>query len=164
MQTVGEHLAEHFGRTLESSKQEPRSETAQTQPMSVNVVYTSPEATAIALRAADSLALDLNATVHIRAMITVPRLLAIEFAFTYVQLFKRLISELVERFGSKRCEYVLHIYICRSRIETLLRVLQPSSLLVIAGRQRLWPTAESRLSRAAISAGHSVAFVDAKAF
>jgi len=87
-----------------------------------------------------------------------------EFAFSSIQFLKRLIGDLVERVGSERSEYVLHIYLCRSRIETLLQVLRPPSLLVIGGRRRLWPTAESRLSKAAISAGHSVAFVDAKAF
>jgi hypothetical protein len=163
VQTVGEHIAEHLGKTLESSKQEPGSGTEQTPPMSVNVVYSSPEATITALRAAEALTRELNATVHIRAMIAVPRQLAIDSAFTAAQFFYRLISDLVERVGSKDCEYVLHIYVCRCRIETLLKVLGPSSILVIGGRRRFWPTAESRLSKAAISAGHSVAFVDAKA-
>ena len=163
MQLTGEHLAEHFGKVSGPSPQELNSE-KQAQPLSVNVVYTGPETTITALRAADSLARDLSATVHIRAMIAVPRQLAMELAFGSVQFLKRLLSDLVERVGSKCCEYVLHIYLCRSRIETLLRVLRPASLLVIGGRRRLWPTAETRLSKAAISAGHSVAFVDAKAF
>lgn len=163
MQLTGEHVAEHFGKVSSPSPQEPNPG-KQAQPLSINVVYTGPETTVTALRAADSLARDLHATVHIRAIIAVPRQLTIEFAFTSVQFFKRLISDLVERVGSRSCEYVLHIYVCRSRIETLLRVLRPASLLVIGGRRRLWPTLESRLSKAAISAGHSVAFVDVKAF
>jgi hypothetical protein len=163
VQLSREHLAEHFGKVSGPSPKAPNSEN-QAQPLSVNVVYTGPETTITALRAADSLARDLSATVHIRAMIAVPRQLAMEFAFGSVQVFKRLLSDLVGRVSSKCCEYVLHIYLCRNRIETLLRVLRPSSLLVIAGRRRLWPTAETRLYKAAISAGHSVALVDAKAF
>jgi hypothetical protein len=163
VQLTGEHLAEHFGKVSGAFPQEPSSG-EQARSLSVNVVYTGPEATIAALRAADSLARDLSATVHIRAMIAVPHQLAIEFAFTSVQFLKQLLSDLVERVGSKHCEYVLHIYVCRSRIETLLRVLRPSSLVVIGGWRRLWPTAESRLSKAAISAGHSVAFVDVRAF
>ncbi len=158
-----EHLAEHFGKASCPPPLEPNSG-KQAQPLSVNVVYTGPETTITALRAADTLARNLSATVHIRAFIAVPRQLVIEYAFTSVQFFKRLIGDLVERFGSKSCEYVLHINVCRSRVETLLRVLRPSSLVVIGGRRRLWPTAESRLSKAAISGGHSVAFVDVKAF
>lgn len=163
MPLTGEHLAEHFGKVSGSSLQDPRFE-KEAQPLSVNVVYTGPETTITALRAADSLARDLRATVHIRAIIAVPRQLAMEFAFGSVQFVKRLLSDLVERVSSKCCEYVLHIYLCRSRVETLLRVLRPASILVIGGRRRLWPTPESRLSKAAISAGHSVAFIDAKAF
>jgi len=163
VQFIGEHLAEHFGIVSTLSPQEPYTG-KQAQPLSVNVVYTGPETTITALRAADSLARALSATVHIRAIIAVPRQLAVEFAFTSVRFLKGLISDLVEQVGSRSCEYVLHIYVCRSRIKTLLRVLRPASLLVIGGRRRLWPTAESRLAKAATSAGHSVAFVDVKAF
>lgn len=135
----------------------------QARRLSINVVYTGPDTTLPALRAVDSLARDLSATVHIRAMVTVPRQLAMDFAFTSVQFVKGLLTDLVERVGSGHCEYVLHIYLCRSRVETLLRVLRPSSLLVIGGRRRLWPTAARRLAKAAVSAGHSVAFIDARA-
>jgi len=158
---TGEHLAEHFGKVSGLS---PQGSEKQASTLSVNVVYTGQKTTIMALQAADSLARDLSATVHIRAMIAVPHQLAMELAFGSVQCLKRLLSDLVERVSSKCCEYVLHIYLCRNRIETLLRILRPSSLLVIGGRRRLWPTAETRLSKAAISAGHSVAFVDAKAF
>lgn len=163
MPLTGEHLAEHLGRVSGLSLQGPDSG-APIRPLSVNVVYTGPETTLPALRATLSLIRDLSAIVHIRAMIAVPRQLAMEFAFSSIQFLKRRICDLVERVGSRHCEYVVHIYVCRSRIETLLSVLRPASLLVIGGRRRLWPTAESRLSKAAISAGHSVAFVDAKAF
>lgn len=134
VQLTGKHLAEHFGKASGPSRQEPGSG-KEVRPLSVNVVYTGPEETITALRAADCLARDLRATVHIRAMIAVPHQLAMEFAFGFAQFLKRLLSDLVERVSSKWCEYVLHIYICRSRIETLLRVLRPSSLLVIGGRQ-----------------------------
>jgi hypothetical protein len=161
--STGEHLAEHFGKAYGPSAQEPGSG-KQACALSINVVYTGLQPTISALRASDSLARDLSATVHIRAMIAVPHQLAMEFAFTSVQFLKRLLSDLIERVGSRCCEYVLHIYVCRSRIETLLRVLRASSLVVIGGRRRLWPTAESRLCKAAKSAGHSVAFVDKKGF
>jgi hypothetical protein len=157
-----EHLAEHFGKVPEPCPREPNSD-RQARRLSINVVYTGPHRTLAAWRAVDSLARDLSATVHIRAMVAVPRQLGMEFAFTSVQFVKRLLSDLVQRVGSVHCEYVLHIYFCRSRVETLLRVLRPSSLLVIGGRRPLWPTAERRLAKAAASAGHSVAFVDAKA-
>ncbi len=101
VQLTGEHLAEHFGKVSSPPPQEPNSG-EQAQPLSVNVVYTGPETTITALRAADSLARDLSATVHIRAIIAVPRQLAIEFAFSSVQFLKQLLSDLVERVGSKQ--------------------------------------------------------------
>ena len=163
VQLTREHLAEHFGKLSSPPPQELNSG-ERARSLSVNVVYTGPETTITALRAADLLARDLSATVHIRAFIAVPRQLAIEFAFSSVQFLRKLLSDLVERVGTQHREYVLHIYVCRSRIETLLRVLRPSSLVVIGGRRHLLPTIESRLSNAAVSAGHSVAFVHAKAF
>jgi hypothetical protein len=159
---IGEHLAEHFGKALGLSVQESGFG-KQAQLLSVNVVYTGPVVTIRALRAGNVLAQDLSATVHIRAMIPVPRQLAIKFAFTSVQSLKGLLRSLIERAGSKGCEYVLHIYLCRNRMETLLSVLRSSSLLVIGDRRRLWPTAKTGLSKAAISTRHSVAFVDLKA-
>jgi hypothetical protein len=164
MQLLGEHIAEHFGKTSESSNGQAGSTAVRGWLLSVNVVYTGLDTTMTALRAVESLARDLSAIVHVRAMITVPRQLAIDFALTSFHFFKRLISDLIERVGCRRFEYVLHIYVCRNRIDTLLRVLRPSSLLVIGGRRRLWRTAESRICKAAISAGHNVAFVNAKAF
>ena len=132
MRLAGEHIAEHVGKGSEFPVRESGPGTAtEARSLSVKVIYTSPEPTITALRAVESLARDLSATVHIRAMITIPRQLATEFAFTSLQFFKRLITDLIERVGSRRFEYVLHMYVCRSRIDTLLKVLRPSSLLVI---------------------------------
>ena len=159
---ASEQIAEHFGKPSGSSCQDSDYQ-SQVRPLSVNVVYTGPDSTITALRAAELLVRSLGMTVHIRVMVAVPRQLAIELAFNSVDFLKRLLTDLIERNSSGHFEYVLHIYVCRDRVETLLKVLPPSSLLVIGGRRRLWPTAESRLSKAAISAGHSVAFVDPKA-
>lgn len=156
-----EQLAEHFGKASGSFFL-GAGYSVQVRPLSVNVVYTGPDSTVTALRAAESLVRSLGTTVHIRAMVAVPRQLAIELAFTSVQFLKQRLTDIVEQTSSRRCEYILHIYVCRDRVKTLLKVLPPSSLLVIGGRRRIWPTAESRISKAAISAGHSVAFVNAK--
>lgn len=155
MQLVEQHVAEHLGRSPNVA--------LRPQSLSVNVVCTSPAATAAALRAAASLAEDLEPTIHVRAMIPVPRQFPMDYAFGPAQAMTRLLGELLQRIGLNRCKYVLHIYICRSRIDTLLNVLRPCSLLVIGGRQRLWPTLERRISRIMRAAGHSVAFVDIKA-
>ena len=158
----GEHIAEHFGRAARPSPDSTSSD-GQVQSLSVNVIYTEPEGTAAALRAAESLARDLEATIHVRAMVCVPQRLPINCSNISISFLERLLCELVERFGSATCKYVVHIYVCRSRIDTLLRVLRPSSLLVIGGRRKLWPTAASRLAKTVSGAGHIVAFADLKA-
>ena len=132
--------------------------------LGINVVYTGPEATAAAFRVAEALARGLEATVHVRAAVSVPYHLSVSNPLISLSFLQQLLCGIIERFASTTRQYVLHVYLCRNRIETLLKVLRPSSVLVIGGRRRLWPTAEGRLSKAAISAGHSVAFVDARAF
>ena len=164
MRMAIERLPEHFGKALEWASQQPGSAVVQPMSLSVNVVYTGPETTMKALQAAQSFVGELNSTVHIRAMIAVPRQLGMAEGLVSRRFFQKLLSDLVKRVGSDRCEYVLHFYLCRNRIETLLKVLRPSSLVVIGGRRRLWPTAESRLSKAAVAAGHSVAFIETRAF
>jgi hypothetical protein len=156
---TGDHIAEHFGRPMQARS----GHGAHEQSLSLNVLYTNPEATAVALQTAESLARDLQATIHVRAMVSVPHRLSIDNPPVSTPFLVRLLREIVERFGSAARQYVLHIYVCRSRIDTLLRVLRPSSLIVIGGRRRLWPTAETRLSKEVAAAGHSVAFVDLKA-
>ena len=130
------------------------------QTLSVNVVYTRPEATAAALRAAESFARDLETTIHIRAMIAVPRQLAMDSGYISIKWLAQTLDGLVKCACSNRCEFVLHIHLCRSRIDALLTLLKPYSLLVIGGRRRLWPSFEGRLCRAVRRAGHSIAFVD----
>lgn len=159
MEISAEQIAEHLGRPIRSSLESTRI-AGSPESLSVNVVYTEPGATGAALRLAESLARGLDATIHVRAIVSVPSRLSIDQPPVSVSFLKRLISEGVERFGSPACKYVLHMYLCRSRIETLLNVLRPSSLVVIGGRQRLWPTAESRLSKLLGRAGHHVAFFD----
>lgn len=157
---TGEHIAEHFGRPVRAGSS---CRTVHERSLSLNVVYTNPEATASALQAAESLARDLQATIHVRATVPVPSRISIATPLVSTPFLSQLLQDIVKRVGSAACQYVLHIYVCRNRIETLLRVLRPSSLIVIGGRRRIWPTAETRLSKAVAAAGHSVAFVDLKA-
>lgn len=160
---TGEHIAEHFGRPTQSSLQ-TSGRTAHEQSFSVNVIYTDPAATALALQAAEALAQDLQATIHVQAVVCVPHRLSLEYPLVSIPFLGRLLRDIVEQVGSTTCQYILHIYACRSRIDTLLRVLRSSSLVVIGGRRRLWPTAETRPSKVVAAAGYSVAFVDLKAF
>jgi hypothetical protein len=52
-----------------------------------------------------------------------------------------------------------HLYLSRDRIETLLQVLQSNALVILAGRKRPWPTAESRMAKRLQVEGHRVVFL-----
>lgn len=159
---TGEHVAEHFRTERRGFSQTSGCSTC-AQSLSVNVVYTEQRATALAVQAADSLARDLRGSIHLRAMACVPRQLPIQCPLVSIPFLTSQLHKIVERFDSSTCQYVLHTYVCRSRIDTLLRVLPPSSLVVIGGRRRFWPTSEIRLAKALAAAGHTIVFVDLKA-
>jgi hypothetical protein len=50
----------------------------------------------------------------------------------------------------------VQIYLCRDQFETLKMVLNPSSLVLLAGPKRWWSTPERRLARKLRKAGHEV--------
>ena len=54
----------------------------------------------------------------------------------------------------------VRFYLCRDRDETLARVLRPHSLVVIGGKKRWWPTAESRMAKRLRKLGHEVVLAE----
>jgi len=130
--------------------------------LEVNVIFTDPQATAAALKTAGSLARDLGACIRVRAAIAVPYALPLDKPPVSVRFTEGLLSDLVCRLERDAFEPSVHLYLCRDRVETLLRVLSPKSLVVIRGRQRWWPTAERRIARALRSNGHRVVFIGLK--
>ncbi len=161
---IRETITEHLGTAVHRLAHVPecRRENASSQSFLINVIYTDPEATGVALRAAESLANSLGSTICLQALVCVPYHISLATPTTSISHISRVLAGVVERFGSTACTHILQIHVCRSRIETLLRNLQPSSLVVIGGRRRLWPTWESRMLKAVRAEGHSVVFVDHK--
>jgi hypothetical protein len=45
---------------------------------------------------------------------------------------------------------------CRQRLQTLIALLPPRSLVVIGGHKSWWPTKEQRVARELRQAGHEV--------
>lgn len=125
----------------------------------VNVIFTNPQATVAALKTARSSARDLGACIRVRAAIAVPYALPLDKPPVPVHFTERLLSKLVRRLELGVFEPSIHVYLCRDRIDTLLRVLGPNSLVVICGRKHWWATAESRMASALRSKGHRVVFV-----
>jgi hypothetical protein len=129
-------------------------------PLEVNVIFTEPQATSAALKAAESFARGLGACVRLRAAITVPWQLPLDQPPVSVSFFAQILRDLVDQQNPDALERTVHLYICRAWAETLLEVLRPNSVVVIGGRKHWWPTAESRLARALRAKGHQVVLVD----
>jgi hypothetical protein len=126
--------------------------------LNIAVVFTSVESTLSALRRAGTLANRLHAHITLIVPQVVPYPLSparppIPADFTQ-RSFHVLASESPIRTTVRVCP-------CRDRVETLLDVLKPHSLVVIGGAKRWWPTQEKRLSRELRRSGHEVLFVKA---
>jgi hypothetical protein len=126
----------------------------------VNVIFTDREGTARALKAADSLAASLGASIKLLAAQAVPFRLNLDEPQVSVDFTERLLSDLVGGLDQNGVEINPRLYLCRNPFETINQVLRPDSLVVIGGRKRWWPTAASRMARALRSRGHQVFWID----
>ena len=121
--------------------------------LNVAVVFTSVEATLAALKKAGALANRLSG----RITLVVPQVVPYPLPLTSPPV---LLDWNEKRFrviaGESPVETTVQIYLCRDRLETLITVLSPHSLVVVGGPKRWWPTAEKRLARTLRRAGHEV--------
>jgi len=131
-------------------------------PLAVNVIFTDVQSTAAALNFAQSFARELGARISLRAAVAVPFQLPLDQPQISVAFLQDAMRELVAQLKSETFDPTIHLYLCRDRIWALSQVLKPNSLVVIAGRKRWWPTAETRMARALRAEGHRVIFVDSK--
>jgi hypothetical protein len=132
-------------------------------PLAVNVIFTDVQSTAAALKFAQSFARELGASISLRAAVAVPFQLPLDQPQISVAFLQDAMRELVAQLKSETFDPTIHLYLCRDRVWALSQVLKPNSLVVIAGRKRWWPTAETRMARALRAKGHRVIFVDSRA-
>jgi hypothetical protein len=98
------------------------------------VVYTTPEATRAALRAASMTARDLGASISLLVPQVVPfplSLSAPDVDTTFVE------SSMAEIASGYEMEVDVSVLLCRDRVETVLQNLPPQSI-VLVGRRRRW--------------------------
>jgi len=129
----------------------------------VNVIFTDVRSTAAALNFAQSFARELGARISLRAAIAVPFQLPLERPPISIAFLQYVMRELVAQLKTETFDPTLHLYLCRDRVWTLSKILEPNSLVVIGGRKRWWPTAETRMARTLQDKGHRVVFVDSRA-
>jgi hypothetical protein len=128
--------------------------------LQVVVVYTTPEGTLGALKAADALAKDLNARVGLVVTEVVPFRLPLDQPRVSVEFLKERQDDLVSKAGIESQEIRVQICLCRDRKHTLHKLLPPRSLVVIGGRRNWWSSREQRLETFLARLGHHVVFVE----
>ena len=122
----------------------------------VNVLFTNPKGTLAALRTAGALARDLDATIRVLAVQTVPFVFSLERPTVSTAFTEQLLLDLVRQEVQGSIETTAHLYLCRDQLDTLGQVLAPNSLVVIGGWRSWWPTDAAWIARMLRSIGHQV--------
>jgi len=125
--------------------------------MEVAVVFTSVKATLAALRTAGALASRLRYRITLVVPQIVPYPLPLTSPPMLLDFSERQFRVLA---GQSPVDTVVRIYLCRDRMDALVQMLKPRSLVVVGGRRRWWPTEETRIARRLRRAGHEVIFTE----
>jgi hypothetical protein len=124
--------------------------------LQVNVIFTDTRGTLAALDTAEALARDLGTSIHL----IVPQVVPFPYPLLHppisVNFSEQFLSDLAWRAAQDHYEIMVHLYLCRDSLQTVLQVLEPHSLVVIGGERRWWPTGQSRMARRLRSKGHQV--------
>jgi hypothetical protein len=125
--------------------------------LNIHVVFTSVDATLAALRKAADLAGRLAARVILLVPQVVPYPLPLESPPMLLDWNERRFRILAEE---SAVETRVQLYLCRDRLQALVAVLKPHSLVILGGPRRWWSTSEKRLARQLHRAGHEVIFTE----
>src|SRR4051812_28041693 len=138
------------------SLQAPRTATGVDRDLEVNVIYTNPSATLVALREAARLAANLGARIRIVLPSVVPYPLPLQEPPVAEEHQRRRLRAVA---GEATVETSAEIFYCRD-VEDVARALAPESLVVIGGKKRWWPwRASGGIQRAMVRSGHRVILV-----
>ena len=124
----------------------------------MNVIYTNPKSTAVALKFAAEVAHDLYATIRVLAVQQVPVAIPLSRPPADFQLTEKSLLELANRCSDGTMETTIHLYRSRNALDTLGQVLEPNSLVVIGGRRR-WFSDAYWIASMLRSIGHQVILV-----
>ncbi len=127
-------------------------------PLQIAVVFTTVQATIAALKEAGTLASNLGGRITLLVPQVVPYPLPLGESPIVREFNERRFRVIA---NSSPVETNVQIYLCRAALETLAKVLNPRSLVVIGGKDRWWSTREKRLARRLRMAGHEVVFTAA---
>jgi hypothetical protein len=120
--------------------------------LNITTPYTTPELTLTAMRHAGVCA-DLNIHVFLIDVQEVPYPCALDHPPVDRMYSRKRLQRLFEEAGVPGSYSVLY---ARDRIAGFRQALRPGSLIIIAAKERWWPTPEARLARMLKAAGHEV--------
>jgi hypothetical protein len=121
--------------------------------MEVAVVFTNPQSTFKALKAAAASANGLDARVRLIVLQVVSHALPLDEPPVPVHFTEERVLPLVSDLG---VDTRVDILLCRNKREGLMHALKPRSLVVVGSRRRWWPTWEKRLAKQLRRGGHEV--------
>ena len=121
--------------------------------LDISVVFTSVDATLVALKEAGNLAASLGGRINLIVPQVVPYPLPLTSPPVLVDFNERRLRVIASQ---SLVETRVSIYLCRDPLETLQSILKPHSLVVIGSRKKWWPTAETRLAKKLRHLGHQV--------
>ena len=127
----------------------------------VAVVFTTPEGTVAALRAAAGLSKHLSAGITLFVAEAVPIHFSLDRPHVPIDFLERRSWDLIREAGIIDEEVNVEIRLCRNRMQTLRSMLARNSLVVIGGRNRWWRRTERRLGDSLQRLGHHTILVDA---
>jgi hypothetical protein len=123
--------------------------------LEVNVIFTTNQSTARALKIATRLALDLDARIRLIVTRFVPYAFPLNRPPVSIAFTEQHFARLVANAGIGPAAETL-ICNCRDRRLALVQLLPPGSLVVMGCREHWWPTVEVKLARRLRAAGHEV--------
>ncbi len=127
--------------------------------MNIAVVFTAVKSTLAALKKAGALASQLNARITLVVPRVVPYPLPLTDSPVPTSFDERLFRVIA---GQCSIETSVRLYLCRDRLDTVLAVLPPHSLVVVGARTRWWLSPDQRLARNLRRAGHEVIVTEGK--
>jgi hypothetical protein len=123
--------------------------------LDIVVPYTTPRLTRLALREAEELAFKLPSRIRLMRMVTVPYPLDLRYPPLALDILSEQTRQVARGVGA--AEIVL--FLTRDPEQSLLKIMRPGSIVVVASKKRWWRTAQERLQRFCERHGHPVALV-----
>jgi len=121
----------------------------------VTIISTSVESTLAALKKGETLASRLGSQITLLIPEVVPYPQPLTSSPVQQDSSEKRFRELLKE---SSVDATVQIFLCRDRLEAVNALLNPSSLVVVGGPKRWWPTDEKHLARMLRRAGHEVIF------